>query len=276
MIVAVELTVPWEERCYEVYRKKKKFTELITTCRERVSKDGRSKSNLQFLQATLTFLRTGLPVVSIGNSVHSSKFGDSYSINCKVHSYPLHTHTYWQHSHNGNNRIITKDTPGVSGVSLDDSTLTLDIVTTSDTGWYICFAENTVGTGSSKRVSLTVDGDVPAVDVPLKRYTSKHNQDVALVCTVNSIPQHTIVYWEKETKNGKIILNHGTTGTIGITVTNPSLTLQPAATTDSGLYTCLASNAIGTGSSRAVLLIVTPEDEVDDIDNNQHGTNLYV
>ncbi|CAC5364749.1 unnamed protein product [Mytilus coruscus] len=36
MIVAIELTVPWEERCEEAYqRKKEKYTELMTTCRER-------------------------------------------------------------------------------------------------------------------------------------------------------------------------------------------------------------------------------------------------
>ncbi|CAC5422198.1 unnamed protein product [Mytilus coruscus] len=36
MVVAIELTVPWEERCEEAYqRKKEKYTELMTTCRER-------------------------------------------------------------------------------------------------------------------------------------------------------------------------------------------------------------------------------------------------
>ncbi|CAC5398520.1 unnamed protein product [Mytilus coruscus] len=36
MIVAIELTVPWEERCEKAYqRKKEKYTELMTTCSER-------------------------------------------------------------------------------------------------------------------------------------------------------------------------------------------------------------------------------------------------
>ncbi|VDI22183.1 Hypothetical predicted protein [Mytilus galloprovincialis] len=36
MIVAIGLTVPWEERCEEAYQQKKeKYTELMTTCRER-------------------------------------------------------------------------------------------------------------------------------------------------------------------------------------------------------------------------------------------------
>ncbi|CAC5400678.1 unnamed protein product [Mytilus coruscus] len=36
MIVAEEQKVPWEKRCEEIYqRKKEKYTELMTTCRER-------------------------------------------------------------------------------------------------------------------------------------------------------------------------------------------------------------------------------------------------
>lgn len=97
--------------------------------------------------------------------------------------------------------------------------------------------------------------DVPTVDVPLIGYTIEHGNDISLLCTVNAIPLHTKVYWIKETGKGKIVLNHGTTGTIGMTVANPSLSLKPAVTTDSGLYTCFAFNAIGTGISRTITLI---------------------
>lgn len=96
--------------------------------------------------------------------------------------------------------------------------------------------------------------DIPLVDVILTTITVKHGDDVALLCTVDSIPQHTVVYWIKETEKGDIVLNHGTTGTIGMTVSNPSLSLKPASITDSGLYTCLASNIIGTGTSRPISL----------------------
>lgn len=97
-------------------------------------------------------------MVSIGNTFHSAKFGESYSINCKVNSSPLHIDIYWQHKIDGLIRIITKDTLGVSSVSLDDPTLMIDVVTTSDAGSYICSAENLVGTGHSKMVILHVEG----------------------------------------------------------------------------------------------------------------------
>lgn len=44
MIVAVELTVPWKERCYDAYRKKNKYAELIITSREKGLKCDLSKS----------------------------------------------------------------------------------------------------------------------------------------------------------------------------------------------------------------------------------------
>lgn len=96
---------------------------------------------------------------------------------------------------------------------------------------------------------------MPVVDVPLTSYTVKHGHNVALLCIVSSKPSHTNVYWIKDSNNGKLVFNHGTTGTIGMTVENPSLSLRPVVSTDSGMYTCLASNVIGTGASRAISLI---------------------
>ncbi|VDI21475.1 Hypothetical predicted protein [Mytilus galloprovincialis] len=204
---------------------------------------------------TLLSVSGGLPEVSIGIPAHSATFGESFTIHCKVIAVPPHTHIYWEHITERFIRIIRKDTLGVSGVTLHDPTLTIDYVTTSDAGSYTCSAENALGKSSSKSTILNVDGDMPVVEVPLTSYTVKHGHDVALLCIVSSKPKHTNVYWIKDSDKGKLVYNHGTTGTIGMTVENPSLSLKPVIITDSGLYTCLASNVIGTGASRAISLI---------------------
>lgn len=105
-------------------------------------------------------LHTGLPAVSIGTLLHSAAFGESYTIHCKVHAVPPHTEIYWQHMTEGLKRVIRKNTLGVSGVTIDDPRLTIDYVTTSDAGSYICSAENDVGTGSSQVMILNVDGGI--------------------------------------------------------------------------------------------------------------------
>ncbi|XP_052085255.1 hemicentin-1-like [Mytilus californianus] len=206
-------------------------------------------------------------------------FGESYTIHCKVQAVPEHTDIYWQHITEGFIRTIRKDTLGVSGVTLDDPRLTINYVTTSDAGSYTCSAENVVGTGSSKSTILNVDGDIPVVDVSLPSSSVKDGHGVTLGCSVSSKPPHTNVYWIKDSDNGKLVFNHGTTGTIGMTIENPSLTLKPATITDSGTYTCLASNVIGTGASRPVSLTVMPEDEADEImiiqgSNNPHWPTI--
>lgn len=95
---------------------------------------------------------------------------------------------------------------------------------------------------------------MPVVHVSLPSSFATHGHGVTLGCSVSSKPPHTNVYWIKESDNGKLVFNHGTTGTIGMTVENPSLTLKPAFSTDSGIYTCMASNVIGTGASRPISL----------------------
>ncbi|VDI31226.1 Hypothetical predicted protein [Mytilus galloprovincialis] len=99
-----------------------------------------------------------LPSVSIGTRLHESDFGSSYTIECKVIAHPAHTTVYWQHNYNGIIRTIKNDTLGVSGIFIDNPSLTIDFITTSDSGKYTCIAENVVGVGKSQDVDLKVNG----------------------------------------------------------------------------------------------------------------------
>lgn len=96
--------------------------------------------------------------MSIGTRLHESDFGSSYTIECQIISHPAHTTVYWQHNYNGIIRTIKNDTLGVSGIFIDNPSLTIDFITTSDSGKYTCIAENVVGVGKSQDVDLKVNG----------------------------------------------------------------------------------------------------------------------
>ncbi|CAG2212939.1 HMCN [Mytilus edulis] len=196
----------------------------------------------------------GPPVVNIGSIFYTTIFGTPVTLDCFVTSEPPVIYVVWQKNVNGHLTTITHGAVGTQGISQTSPSLTILFPGKSDQGEYTCFAVNDLGQRGSLPTILKVSGDVPTVDVPLTSIIVDHGNDVSLSCTVYSIPQHTSVYWIKETERGKVVLNHGTTGTIGITVGNPTLYLKPAATTDSGLYTCLALNVIGTGVSRTITL----------------------
>lgn len=101
---------------------------------------------------------TDVPELSTDADYHKAVFGHSYTINCKVDATPFHKHVYWEHRTKGLTRKLKNDTVGVSGVSLENPSLTISFVTTSDTGSYTCFAENIIGTGFSRTVQLEVKG----------------------------------------------------------------------------------------------------------------------
>lgn len=85
-------------------------------------------------------------------------------------------------------------------------------------------------------------------------YSATENSRVTLLCTVNSKPEHTHVYWQKEAVGSVTIFKKGTTGIIGVSLDNPSITFTNVVRGDSGHYICFATNTIGTGSSRTILL----------------------
>lgn len=74
---------------------------------------------------------------------------------------------------------------------------------------------------------------------------------------MQSTPPHYSVYWQYS-KDGKkqINLNSNATGTHGITLQNPSLTIMHTNFADTGFYTCFASNKIGHGRSEVTYLKV--------------------
>ena len=80
-------------------------------------------------------------------------------------------------------------------------------------------------------------------------YRVMFGDSVTLVCEVTATPKITQVTWQREVKGQMINITTGTNVDkySGSTVDTPSLTVNPVDLSDEGVYTCGASNMVGTG-----------------------------
>lgn len=99
---------------------------------------------------------------------------------------------------------------------------------------------------------------VPQVQIHSRNYSSVYGEQITLQCSVKSDPPHSNVYWQYS-KNGTNPwhLNNKATGTQGMSIQNPSLTIVSTNFAHAGFYTCYASNEIGFGKSEDTILKVT-------------------
>ncbi|CAG2214960.1 HMCN [Mytilus edulis] len=75
-------------------------------------------------------------------------------------------------------------------------------------------------------------------------------------CSIFATSQVSNVYWQKESNGMITTLEVGLAGTKGMTIDDPSLTINFASMTDSGMYTCSALNYVGIGKSKAANITV--------------------
>ena len=100
---------------------------------------------------------------------------------------------------------------------------------------------------------------VPTVAVQQASYSVSTGNTVTLSCTVTSNLAVTDVYWQRNI-GGAITQIRSTTNTnkySGSTTSTPSLTIFNADQSDAGVYTCFATNSVGTGQSSTTTLSVT-------------------
>lgn len=97
---------------------------------------------------------------------------------------------------------------------------------------------------------------MPTVSVGSSYYNTTYGKQVILECKIAAYPPVTLVYWQRKIGDDITTLNEGTIGTKGISADMPSLVLMFATTSDSGIYTCFASNRAGTQKSLEAILIV--------------------
>lgn len=77
---------------------------------------------------------------------------------------------------------------------------------------------------------------------------------VQLMCSIHSNPQHNTVFWERNVNGTTTTILAGMIAIRGVTVDNPSLTLDYVTMEMAGEYICFATNEIGTSASEAIQL----------------------
>ncbi|KAK4877040.1 hypothetical protein RN001_009546 [Aquatica leii] len=138
---------------------------------------------------------------------------------------------------------------------LDDKSLLIDSVQTSDEGLYICDAENLVGSVTA-RASLTVNSPPTFIEKPRDQKVSL-NGIVEFHCAASGHPPPS-VFWSKEgsqllmfpdTSYGHMHVNaHGT------------LKIQGVQREDAGFLVCSALSVAGSSSVRAFLQVTSVAD----------------
>ncbi|OWF53625.1 Titin [Mizuhopecten yessoensis] len=188
-----------------------------------------------------------IPSVNIPQTAYATTEGTTFSISCSVSSTTAVTNVSWQRTINGQTSSISIDDVNFSGATTGSPSLTIITASITDTGTYTCFATNSAGTGSDS-TQVTVSGTIPSVNIPQTAYATTEGTNFSISCSVSSTTAVTNVSWQR-TINGQtssIIIDD--VNFSGATTGSPSLTIITASITDTGTYTCFASNSAGIGS----------------------------
>ncbi|XP_030605296.1 B-cell receptor CD22-like [Archocentrus centrarchus] len=115
--------------------------------------------------------------------------------------------------------------------------------TSAHAGFYICKATNSEGSLKSPKKKLVVKYIPKEVKVEARPgLVIKENESLTLDCSAKSYPSVNSIIWMKAT-DGQ---NKSTIGT------QMNFTVKSASVSDSGWYSCTATNKIGTGNSEQV------------------------
>ena len=107
----------------------------------------------------MSLIITGIPVVNIPQSSYTVNVGGTVTLTCTVTANPTHTNVCWQRVVNGVSTTVTIGNR-YSGSTVSTPSLTISNAGQSDSGFYVCYASNSVGTGNSQQTFLDVQGSM--------------------------------------------------------------------------------------------------------------------
>ncbi|RUS78515.1 hypothetical protein EGW08_013727, partial [Elysia chlorotica] len=160
-----------------------------------------------------------------------------YVLTCTVSATPAPTDVFWTRA--GSGRVDTENSgttdqglSKLSGGSVDSPSLVIRSVDRGDAGAYTCVARNSIGTGSSPTVTLTVTYR-PTLTVSRTNILIEAGSSTLLSCAVSAVPAINSLYW---TKDGvRLVPSQNPTKYNGGSESVPSLTIFNAdVTSDPG------------------------------------------
>nr|XP_022324734.1 hemicentin-1-like isoform X35 [Crassostrea virginica] len=211
---------------------------------------GTGSSNAAFLDVI-----GDVPSVSVSQTSYSIFVGSSVTMNCFVSGNPAVSFVYWSVTRNGFTQ--TAQDARYSNGNVNNPSLTISNARQSDSGVFVCVAQNSAGTTNSSAISLTVSGSLPSVSIPLSSYSVNFGDSVTIPCSVSANPSATGVFWERVSQSGvPSTISLVPSKYSGGTLLSPDLVISNTDTTDQGFYRCLATNSVGTSTSDSAFLAV--------------------
>ncbi|XP_062250798.1 B-cell receptor CD22-like [Platichthys flesus] len=163
--------------------------------------------------------------------------GQTITISCTVESFPQSTLTLMRINKYHQTLKVTENnlySPPINSLSHEFT------VTSSYAGLYFCRAQNIEGSKDSKQKELVVKYSPKHVTVQANPGLDvKENMLLTLSCSAESNPPVSSVTWRKTTDGREEIIQQTQT-----------FRVNSASRSDSGLYSCEATNDIGSGKSQ--------------------------
>ncbi|XP_054279141.1 lachesin-like [Macrosteles quadrilineatus] len=203
--------------------------------------------------------------------------GGSAKLVCKARGFPK-PKVVWRREDGGDIIVRspgkTKSTSAVEHVAtVEGEVLTLNKVTRSEMGAYLCIAANGVPPSVSKRMMLHVHFH-PLIQVPNQLVGAPTSTDVPLLCHVEASPK-AINYWTRETgemiiSNDKYLMSEESSSYYS---TAMKLVIQDFQKSDLGGYKCISKNSIGDaeGNIRLYEVEVKRPPKSDNEEDNELG-----
>ncbi|XP_076438261.1 hemicentin-2-like [Babylonia areolata] len=198
------------------------------------------------------------PQITGGPSSLTATQPQPVTLTCQVDALPTLQSLTWLKD---GQLLDTSGTARYSGGTPATPSLTILNVGPGDGGLYVCVAANSVGTTSGPATNLTVDY-FPTFSIPSTDITGTSGSSVTLNLSVAANPAVTFIQWRKldaaNSNSYEVLQVTSSSGRYrGGTVVSPSLQIVSLTPADSGHYTLLATNVLGTRQSADFVLTVS-------------------